>query len=61
MGMIEMFKSAVGITRTRPDIKLGRNDSCWCGSGKKYKHCHLEIDAKKRSVIMARNTCKAST
>lgn len=23
-----------------PDIKLGRNDPCWCGSGKKYKKCH---------------------
>ena len=22
--------------------KLGRNDQCWCGSGKKYKHCHLD-------------------
>jgi preprotein translocase subunit SecA len=20
--------------------KLGRNDPCWCGSGKKYKKCH---------------------
>jgi preprotein translocase subunit SecA len=20
--------------------KLGRNDPCWCGSGKKYKRCH---------------------
>lgn len=20
---------------------LGRNDQCWCGSGKKYKKCHL--------------------
>ena len=20
--------------------KLGRNDPCWCGSGKKYKACH---------------------
>lgn len=20
--------------------KLGRNDPCYCGSGKKYKHCH---------------------
>jgi preprotein translocase subunit SecA len=19
---------------------LGRNDPCWCGSGKKYKRCH---------------------
>jgi len=20
--------------------KIGRNDPCWCGSGKKFKHCH---------------------
>jgi preprotein translocase subunit SecA len=20
--------------------KIGRNDPCFCGSGKKYKHCH---------------------
>jgi len=20
--------------------KLGRNDPCWCGSGKKWKKCH---------------------
>jgi methionyl aminopeptidase len=24
--------------------KLSRNDLCWCGSGKKYKNCHLEED-----------------
>jgi preprotein translocase subunit SecA len=23
---------------------LGRNDPCWCGSGKKYKHCHMRAD-----------------
>jgi hypothetical protein len=23
----------------------GRNDPCWCGSGKKYKKCHLDADA----------------
>jgi preprotein translocase subunit SecA len=22
----------------------GRNDPCWCGSGKKYKHCHYKSD-----------------
>ena len=26
--------------------KLGRNDKCWCGSGKKYKSCHMAIDEK---------------
>jgi preprotein translocase subunit SecA len=20
--------------------QLGRNDPCWCGSGKKFKKCH---------------------
>ena len=24
--------------------KLGRNEPCWCGSGKKYKKCHLDSD-----------------
>ena len=24
----------------RNDIKVGRNEPCWCGSGKKFKHCH---------------------
>jgi len=23
-----------------PNTKLGRNDPCWCGSGKKFKKCH---------------------
>ncbi len=26
--------------------KTGRNDPCWCGSGKKYKKCHEEFDNK---------------
>ncbi|MBU3112462.1 methionyl aminopeptidase [Clostridium lacusfryxellense] len=25
---------------------LSRNDSCWCGSGLKYKTCHFEFDKK---------------
>ncbi|MFL2666754.1 MAG: preprotein translocase subunit SecA [Burkholderiales bacterium] len=27
-------------TFVRGQKKLGRNEPCWCGSGKKYKHCH---------------------
>jgi alkaline phosphatase len=27
---------------------MGRNDRCWCGSGKKYKACHLGSDDRKR-------------
>ena len=26
--------------------KIGRNDPCWCGSGKKYKVCHEAFDEK---------------
>jgi hypothetical protein len=25
---------------------VGRNDPCWCGSGVKYKHCHLDDDRR---------------
>ena len=28
--------------------KIGRNDPCWCGSGLKYKKCHLAQDEKER-------------
>ncbi|MFL9672518.1 MULTISPECIES: preprotein translocase subunit SecA [Pseudomonas] len=31
-------------TPVRNEQKLGRNELCWCGSGKKYKHCHGEIN-----------------
>ncbi|MEP7012688.1 MAG: preprotein translocase subunit SecA [Acidobacteriota bacterium] len=27
-------------TVVRKDPKVGRNDPCWCGSGKKFKKCH---------------------
>jgi preprotein translocase subunit SecA len=27
------------VTRSE-EQKLGRNDPCWCGSGKKFKKCH---------------------
>jgi methionyl aminopeptidase len=29
-----------------PLVRPGRNDPCWCGSGQKYKKCHLEADAR---------------
>ena len=25
---------------------IGRNDKCWCGSGEKYKKCHMSFDEK---------------
>ncbi len=35
------------------NIKLGRNDLCWCGSGKKYKNCHMEEDLSKQRASMS--------
>jgi SEC-C motif len=42
---------ATSVTGTRPPIpsgtrKLGRNAPCWCGSGKKYKKCHLPLEPR---------------
>lgn len=28
----------------------GRNDECWCGSGKKYKKCHLSNDERMEAM-----------
>lgn len=30
--------------------KPGRNDECWCGSGKKYKKCHIEFDERVEEI-----------
>ncbi|AZE91010.1 preprotein translocase subunit SecA [Pseudomonas orientalis] len=35
---------ALAQTPARNDQKLGRNELCFCGSGKKYKHCHGQIE-----------------
>ena len=43
--------------------ELGRNDPCHCGSGKKYKHCHLLKDeeaARKARVKAAEAAAKAA-
>jgi hypothetical protein len=29
--------------------KSGRNDPCWCGSGRKYKDCHYSLDQAQRA------------
>jgi tetratricopeptide (TPR) repeat protein len=34
---------------SRPEELPGRNAPCWCGSGKKYKHCHWKEDQLSRA------------
>ncbi|GAB4569758.1 MAG: preprotein translocase subunit SecA [Anaerolineae bacterium] len=47
-----------GVATSRPEPvratekdKLGRNDPCWCGSGKKYKNCHYRTDQEERRTV----------
>ena len=40
------------------EVNLGRNDACWCGSGKKYNRCHLDRDQIK--IQNRSNSCATS-
>jgi methionyl aminopeptidase len=47
--------------------KLERNDFCWCGSGKKYKMCHFNLDERIKlckmqgCIVPNRRIIKSST
>ena len=36
--------------RASAKSKIGRNDDCWCGSGKKYKKCHYRADMEEKAL-----------
>jgi preprotein translocase subunit SecA len=44
----QMATAGAGEAQSRTPVRAikrpGRNDPCWCGSGKKYKHCHMRSD-----------------
>jgi hypothetical protein len=41
--------ASVPTLQAAPDArKLGRNAPCWCGSGRKYKNCHLDADRRSK-------------
>jgi hypothetical protein len=37
-------------------MDIGRNDQCHCGSAKKYKNCHYQIDAANRASQIISST-----
>lgn len=41
--------------------KIGRNDPCWCGSGRKYKQCHESFDEKIDLMVNANSRLVAPT
>lgn len=54
--MIDALKKLFGSGEAKPERKLSRNDLCWCGSGEKYKHCHMEKDEEKNR--RKRSSCR---
>jgi hypothetical protein len=53
MNIKSAIKRIVAGPEKRPVPDLGRNDRCWCGSGKKYKGCHLADDERRRAAMRA--------
>lgn len=41
------FASGQGMSTTN-GRKIGRNDPCWCGSGKKWKKCHMNSNLDRK-------------
>ena len=53
MGLWDRAKSVfVKGSTDAPAVKPGRNEPCWCGSGKKYKRCHL-VDEERKAADRA--------
>lgn len=56
MGLFDTIaKAFTAGPKPAPDMALGRNEPCWCGSGAKYKRCHLESD--QRRLQSQKKTC----
>jgi hypothetical protein len=61
VSLASWFRNLFSSSPKGPQAPIGRNDLCWCGSGKKYKKCHLKKDELKRveaaysAQITARN------
>jgi len=52
MSLRDAFKRLIAGTETAAVPSLGRNDRCWCGSGRKYKICHQAVDDRRRSAAL---------
>ena len=61
MGLFERVKNVFRDTEEKaPAVKPERNGPCWCGSGKKYKKCHLLEDEKKTAAKACSLSCGSS-
>lgn len=61
MGIMNTLKRIIAGPDEQALPDLGRNEHCWCGSGRKYKACHLAKDARRRSAMRTANAASASS
>jgi preprotein translocase subunit SecA len=45
--ILQTNRSDGGPARSATPAQIGRNDPCYCGSGRKYKNCHMREDQVK--------------
>jgi hypothetical protein len=60
MGLLERIMNIGKGSRKHeqaPGVLPGRNEPCWCGSGKKYKKCHLPEEEKKMAAKACSLNC----
>jgi uncharacterized protein YecA (UPF0149 family) len=56
MSIFEKIAAAFGSRpRPVPGSAPARNEPCWCGSGQKYKRCHLDADRLKAQAQRTTN------
>ena len=58
-GIMGLFDKVLDLMRgeedPRPAVLPGRNEHCWCGSGRKYKKCHQHEDQAKAAKACSMN------
>ena len=58
MSILDSIKRLIAGPEAQPIPVVGRNEKCWCGSGRKYKTCPLAADDRKRAA--ARSSAAAT-
>ena len=51
--MLTSLKKLFGSGLKAPAAPPSRNDVCWCGSGEKYKRCHMDKDLERQRLKAA--------
>ena len=49
--ILDMKRTKNAVTLKKAHAAIGRNDPCPCGSGKKYKHCHMTQQERQYVVV----------